>query len=903
MRGLLAFLRRLIATFQRRRWEEDLDAEFKSNLELHTEEGMHGGLSREEARRQAHLQFGNVESAKDQYRDRKGLPVLDTFAQDVGYGLRMLRRSPGFTVVTVVTLAVGIGSTTAIFTYLDHLLHPFIYKDQDILVRVDGYNKKEGRRTRVLYPPDYLDLEKNQRVFEKMGAFRTGRRMTLLSEGSEEILVSELTSDMLPVLGVQPVLGRWFTPDECRGGHDNVALLHYTYWRDRFGSDSDALGKEIQLNDRIYKIIGVMPPGFFNSPRVHVPLVFTDEERSDRARSGQFGIVQSWAKLKPGVSLEQAQTNMTTIAAGLEERYPNTNADRGIEIYRPSDLEREKFGDQAAYFVLPALFVILIVCANVAHLQLTRAADRQKEVGVRAALGAGRRRLIRQFLTENLILAGLGGGLGVLVAYVGLDAILAINPDRSYSRFEYIAVDQNALYFAVGLSSITGLLFGLAPAWIGTKTKLNNILNEGSTRSSLGATGKRLRQALVVSQIALTTVLLVGAGLMMRNLWQVQRIRSGFDGSVVTAYSVAPSVQARAPMFGFENREEMQSKSATFMNQALDKLRALPGVQSVAGAHHISLIGGYEPTMPITPAGGSGNGGGQTTVAHRFVTHDFFQTLSIPVLQGRVFGEEDRVGSERVAIISESLAKSLFPDRSPLGESIVRVRNPRDREPPRPHRIIGVVADVRWSPLPTDPDLPELYLSFAQNPFPIVAFALRTEEGPDRIAGPVRSELQALNQSQPVTGLITLNEALTNKVRSESLFPAVMITFALIAVLLAAVGIYGLTAYSVAQRTQELGIRMALGARRRQIIGMVIRQGFTLSGLGIVLGALGSWGLVHLLRSELTEVQLRKAGLISVDLLTCVAVLLFLTLVSIAANYLPARRATRVDPMTSLRYE
>ncbi len=824
--------------------------------------------------------------------------------QDVRLGFRMLTRKPMVTLIAVVTLGLGIGATTAVFTYLDqYLFHPYMYKDQDILVRVDGYDKKRGRRTGVLYPPDYLDIEKNQTVFEMIGAFRFRTRRTPSPEGLEEFQVSEVSSGMFPVLGVQPVLGRWFTPEECRRGGDDVALLSYSYWRDRFGFDRDILGKEIQLDGRFHKIIGVMPAGFFQGPRAYLPLVFTDQELSDQARSGQFGRIQSWAKLKPGVSLEQAQANMTAIAASLEQQHPSTNKDRSVEIFRPKDRDRKRFTDRAVYFVLPALFVILIVCANVAHLQLTRVVDRQKEVAVRASMGAGRWRIVRQFLTENVILAVIGGGLGILVAYVGLDAILAIDPDRSYSRLEYIAVDRNALYFAVGLTCLTAILFGLAPAWIGSKVNLSNVLKESSTRTSAATAGKRLRQGLIVSEIALTTMLLVGAGLMLRGLWQAARMKVGFDTNVITAHTKAPAGRAIGSMSGFQNPEEVRSKTVVFMDQALARLRALPGVQSVAGGGLSSILAGFEPTIPIQSVSTARGDEGQTIVAFRIVTPDFFRTFSIPVLRGRVFEERDRAGSAPVAVVSESLARELFPDRNPLGERIGPPLDPGDKEAPEPLQIIGIVGDIRWSPLPSDPDPPELYLSFAQFPSLDVSFALRAEQGADFIVKPARAEIMALNQNDSVTGLVTIDEEFKRIIRRQSLFPAVMIVFASIAVLLAAVGIYGMTSYAVSQRTQELGIRMAMGAQRGDIVGMVIRQGCWVGGLGIVLGALGSWGLIHVLRSELTEAQLRQAGLTSVDLMTCAVVVFFLGLVFITANYLPARRATKVDPMTALRYE
>ena len=801
--------------------------------------------------------------------------------QDIQLGFRMLAKKPTVTVIAIVTVALGIGATTAVFTYLDQFLyHPYLYEDQDILVRVDGYDKKRGQRTGVLYPPDFLDIERNQDVFETIGAFRFRTRITPSAEGPEEIRVSDMTAGMLPTLGVQPVLGRWFMPEECQQGNDNVVLLNYSYWRDRYAFDRDILGKEIQLNDRFHKIIGVMPRGFFNNPYAYLPLVFTEEELSEHGRSGRAGFVQSWAKFKPGVTFEQAQANMTAIAAALEQRYPGTNTDRSVEIFHPRDRDRKRFADEAVYFVLPALFVILIVCANVAHLQLTRAAERQKEVAVRAAMGAGRWTLIRQFLIESVILSVVGGGLGIVVAYVGLDALLAINPDRAYSRLEFIEVDRNALYFTVGLSCLTGVLFGLAPAWIGSKTNLNNVLKEGSARASAATRGKRLRQVLIVSEIALTTVLLVGAGLMLRTLWQAARMNVGYDTSVVT---VTTGLQRS----DWKDREDVMTTSTTFMNSALEQLRALPGVRSAGGAASYSLRVGSSGWSTIQKASGVVSEADRKSVTRRYVTADFFQTLGIPILRGRIFDKTDGQRSNPVAIVSESLARDLFPGENPLGKRIVRPKYPQEAEPPEPWQIVGVVGDVRWSAIPTDPDLPEVYTPYWQDPTPYLAFALKVDGDPAQLAQPVRERLLALNQNMPVEGFTTLNEQLINQVRSVSLFPAVMITFASIAVLLAAVGIYGLTSYSVSQRTQELGIRMALGAQRSDIVAMVIRQGVTLGGLGIVLGALGSWGLIQVLRSVLSEEQLRGVGLTSVDLTTCVMVLLFLAMVSVAANYSP----------------
>jgi predicted permease len=871
---------RLLAPFRRARLEKNLEEELRGHLEMLTEENIRRGMSPEEARYAALRSFGGVEQVKEEYRDRRRLPMLETLAQDVRYGLRQLRRSPGFTLVGVLTLALGIGANTAIFSVVNTiLLRPLPYPDADRLVMVWGNDRPHGYNTDQVSPPDFRDWQAQSRVFQGM-AGSTDVMYTLTGAGEPAPITGyEFAADYFHVLGVTPLIGRTFTPEEEQAGKNHVAVLGYHLWRSRFGGDRGLVGKTITLDGAPYTVVGVMPPAFPDSvTQLWTPLVTPPEAVQDR----NYRFLRVIARLKPGVTLQQAQTEMNTIAGRLSSEYPKTNKDEAVNIMT---LRQTTTGDiRAPLLVLLCAvgLVLLIACANVANLVLARAVTRQREVAVRTALGASRSRLLRQLLTESALLGLAGGGLGLLLAYGGTGALVAMFPptiaNLNIPRVDKIPIDGWVLGFALAASLLTGILFGLAPAMQACGLDAFESLKESGRSLTGSKQGRRFRSALVTVEVGLSLVLLTGAGLTIKSFVRLLRADLGINPDHV--------LSMRVLLPGYKYGKEAQQLA--FSNQVLDRIKSLPGVDSAGTVTFLPLSGWWGVRTVVLEAQASSQQQRPEAVWGS-VTPDYFRSMNIPLLKGRYFADQDAPDANGVAIISATLAKRVMPGVDPVGQHIVvaGIKNPVE--------VVGVVGDVHQLGLTSD-EIAEVYLPFAQVPTPLLCFAIRTASDPVGLAKAVQRQIWSVDKDQAISYVMTMDQLASESLALERVVTILLGVFAGVALGLAAVGLYGVISYSASQRTHEIGIRMALGAGRSEVLRMVLGDGLRLTLLGLALGLAGAMALTRLLSSLLYGVRPHDIAIFS-------GVSILLAVVALLASYIPARRATRVDPMAALRQE
>jgi putative ABC transport system permease protein len=818
--------------------------------------------------------------------------------QDLRYGARMLLKHPGITSVVILALALGIGANTAIFSVVDSvLLRPLPYEESDRLVFLNETSKSMDEIS-ISYP-NFTDWRNQNTVFEKIGVHnRSSYNLTGVGE-AERIVTGQVSADMFAALRANPAMGRLFTNDEDKPGGAPVVVLSYQLWQRRFGGQAGILNQPLTLNGKSYTVIGIMPQGFQYPRReeMWVPVGQLSGEASWQQRGNHPGLY-GVARLKPGVSFQQAKAEMDTIGANLEKQYQDSNAGNGIGM-RP--LLEIFVGDvRRALWVLFAAvaFVLLIACANIANLLLARAQSRQKEMAIRAAMGAGRWRIARQLLTESVLLALIGGTLGMLIAQWGIKLILYISPD-AIPRSREISLDWRVLAFTVGLSFVTGLLFGLVPALQAGVVDVHETLKE----TGRGMSGRHwLRSSLVVVEVATTLVLLIGAGLMIRSFYRLQQVNPGFSYEHLTSFTVAlPAKKYAKP----EQREQ-------FYSRLLADLRGLPGAESVAAASGLPLgnngwqtsftVDGQPPPPP-----------GQTPLLEAcLVTPDYFRAMNIPLIRGRYFDDHDdrsslagkdlsklsevlrEVAALNSIIIDEEFARRYFPGADPIGK---RIRLGGGDDPDSPLLTIqGVVGRVKMDGLSQDSKRVQGYFPFAQVPNSDMTVVLKAAGDPNQLISAVRQQVKAIDSDQPIYGVRTMDEIRAESVAPERLNLTLLSIFAGIALVLAIVGIYGVMSYSVTQRTHEIGIRMAIGAQPRDVFRMVIVQGMMLALFGVVIGLVGAFGLTRLMATMLFGVE-------PTDPATFAAIAVLLTGVAFVACYLPGRRATRVDPVVSLRYE
>jgi putative ABC transport system permease protein len=840
------------------------------------QERVERGETLERAEAAARREFGNVGLVKEVTREMWGWAWLRQLTQDCKYGLRTMRRAPGFTAVVILTLALGIGANTAIFSIVNAvLLRPLSYRDPARLVTVlhDGW--------KPVAPANFLDWREQSRSFESVAAAQVWNLTMTGQDRPEQLNVLQTSAEIFHVLGVDAALGRTYSAGEDRPGREHVVVLSHRLWQRRFGGDRRVVGREVTLDGEPYTVIGVMPPDFQFAPfwathaEAWLPLNLGRRVSDRRGQS-----LRVFARLKDGVTREQAQAEMEAINRRLEEQYPRTNEGLTVAV---DPLHEKVVGKSrpALLVILGAVgFVLLIACANVANLMLAKAAARQREIAVRLALGAGRWRVVRQLLTESLLLSLAGGGAGLLLAFWCNTALASYGPD-TLPRIQTVGLDARVLVFTLGLSVLVGLLFGLAPALRATKTELTESLKDRARGSTPGRRHERVRQLLVVGEIALSLVLLVGGGLMMRSFLRLTSVDPGFDPRGVLTVTV--------PLAG--PRYSTDEQRASFFQQLTTRVSSLQGVKSASAINHLPL-GGDVWSFSFTPEGRPAPPSSeQPSAVYRVARPDYFRTMGAALLKGRDFTERDVATSPGVVIVNEALARQQWPGEEPLGKRITVGGggiNPRE--------VVGVVKDVKQGEWSAEPK-PEVYLPHSQAAAPrSMALVLRASSDPSMIEPEVRREVWAIDRDLPVSQVTGMEEVVADSVGQQRFNTLLIGAFAAAALILAAAGVYGVMSYAVAERTHEIGVRMALGARGRDVLGMVIGQGLVLTLCGLALGLAGALALARVMTSVLYEVS-------PTDPLVFGGVVGALTLSALAACYVPARRATKVDPMLALRHE
>ncbi|HEY2294675.1 MAG TPA: ABC transporter permease [Thermoanaerobaculia bacterium] len=871
--------RRLRTLSHRGRFERDLEEELRFHLDMQTEKHVQEGMAPKEARALARRELGSADRFKDEVRDVRGVTWLDDLRRDVRFGLRSLRRSPGFTIVAMLCLALGIGANAALFSVLNAvLLRPLPYPEPDRLVRI--YEKIGERGSGSVSVPNYRDWMAQSTGFEQLAAWLEGSRNLQGVGEAERITTVQATSNLFSTLRARPLLGRTFVPGQDEPGHGRVVVLSESLWRRRFGGDRSILGRALQLDGAPYSVIGVMPASFVFPPAREAAeawVLYEPTPREERERGSHFLAVVG--RLKARVGLEGATTQLKQVAARIEKAFPNDQTGRSVIVPPLRDSMIGERARTALVILLGAVFlVLLIACANVANLLLARAAVRQREVAVRLALGASRSRLVRQLLVESLLLATAGALLGLLLAASGL-AVLTPLVQRALPLPAGIPLDGRVFLFLLAVALFSGLAFGIVPALQAARGEVRESLGEGG-RTTSGGGQQRFRSGLVVAEIALSLVLLVGAGLLLRGFLKVSGTEPGFSPrGVLTAHLAVPA--ARGP-----------EATPRIYRPLLERVRSLPEVRAAALISMLPIQeawtnGGY------TVAGRPAPPPGQDWVAElRLASPGFFGSLGIPILRGRDFEERDGEKGHKVAIVNEALVRQRFRDENPLGHRI-SVGDEITVE------IVGVAGAVRQAGLDHEP-LAEIYLPYGDADLTglvsDMVLVVRAAGAPGPLAAAVRRAVRSVDPGLPLYRVRTMEQVISDSLALRRLNLWLLALFAGIALALSAAGLYGVISYLVAQRTREIGMRMALGAQARDVIALVMRQGSRLTAIGIVAGLLGALALTRWLESLLDGVSAR-------DPFTFLGIAALLVAVALLASWLPARRAARVEPVIAIRSE
>jgi putative ABC transport system permease protein len=872
---------RLRSLFQRNQVEQDLSEELQYHLEQKTQEYAAGGMAIEEARRKARREFGGIEQSKENCRDARHVSYIQDLVQDLGFGLRMLRNSPAFAFVAILTLALGIGANTAIFSVIHGvLLKPLPFPQQDQLMTV--WEKSDhGGRSNTSWA-NFMDWNRLNHSFTGIAAVSFWSPTFVGARDAETLVGFRASSTLFDLLGVKMERGRNFLSSEDVRGNNFVVILSYGFWQRTFGGDPGIVGKSVQLGSRAYTVVGVLPADFPSvlsfDPRkpadIYTPLAY-DETLPYACRDCRH--LRAFGRLKDGVTATQAEAEMNQISANLVREYPTAYSAVGVTL---TPLKDYLVGDvkTALWVLLGSVgFVLLIACVNVANLLLAWAARRQREVALRAALGARRARMVRQFLTESLLLSLLGGSFGLLLAWSGVALLQRIRL-ANLPRLQNVQIDGWTFAFTFGISLLTGLAFGLLPAFRASTLDLNEALKE-SGKSSAGKERHRLRSALVFADVALALLLLTGAGLMMKSFVRLLEVNPGFDPSHTLTLTLS--------LWGPKSADE---PAVAFFDQALRRVRALPGVESAGIVSQLPL-GGNMDMYGVHVEGKSLPNPEEDPSADRYsITPGYLRAMRIPVLRGREFDQHDIATSPMVALVNESMARQFWQGEDPIGK---RFRMGDTKGPWK--TVVGVVGDVLHKGLDA-PHTIQVYLPNTQFTDSMVILAVRTSNEPASIAAAVRSEIAALDPQVPVSEVATMDEVVSASVANQRFGAVLFLLFGAIALVLTAVGIYGVISYGVAQRTHEIGIRLALGAGSREVLSLIVSEAMKPALLGAALGLCAAFGLTRLLTRLLYNVK-------PSDPLVFAAVLFLLIAVAWLASYIPARRATRVDPIVALRYE
>jgi putative ABC transport system permease protein len=872
--------------------DADVDDELRFHLDMRARDYETRGLPADDARRAAAERFGDVEGiegalrAHDRRRERgrQRKEYMSDLTADLRYGLRAFARAPGFTSVALITLALGIGATTAIFSVVNAvILRPLPYADADRLVQVWMDNRRMGLREDLHSYANYADLRDQNRVFSGMAAyFTSGYNVTAGCSESEcepqRVATLFSTADLAQVLRVSPAMGRTFTVEEDAPGRDGVVLISHGLWTRMFASDQNILGRPIRLNGRERTIIGVMPPGFAVPSRdteLWVPMALTDDNKQSR---GSFGF-WSVARLKDGIEFSRAVADLNAIAKRLEEQFPGNRDFGAYAVPLPEQVVGRTLRTSLWVMMAAVAAVLLIACANVANLMLSRAAVREREISVRVALGAARTRLVRQLLTESVLLSVLGAALGTGLAWVGLRLLVGMAPE-DIPRLDEIRIDLPILAMTLGLAVITGITFGLAPALQSSRIAVGGALRDAIRGGTSGRRAQRLRRTLVAAQIALVVVLLTGAGLLIRSFLHLQRVDLGFrPDHLLTMRYVLPGAKYSTP----------QARVA-FHASILERTRQLPGVEDAAFISDIFLsatpnsttisIDGRE--LPLQEQG--------IEVPIDAVSPEYFKVMGIRMLRGRTFTAADNLEAPQVVIINESMARHFWPNEDAVGKRF-RYGGPQSTAPLM--EIVGVVADMRR----TGFDSPVRYETFrphTQRVTGSLRLVVRTKGDPLAMVTPVRAQIRSVDPEQPVFEIASMDQLLGSMIAQRRFSMTLLGTFAALALLLGVVGVYGVTSYLVAQRTREVGVRLALGAQPNQVVGMVVRQGMVVAAVGLAVGLAGAVVAGRFMTGLLY-------GVSPFDIATLAAVAVVIGLATLAANWVPALRAAHVDPLTALR--
>jgi predicted permease len=881
MRRLRAWLVRLGGLFNKERSDRAFADEVESHLQMHIDDNLRSGMTAEEARRSALIQLGGVTQTKELYGERRGIPAVETLLQDLRFAARMLRKNPGFTLIAILILALGIGANTAMFSVVRAvLLKPLAYYDPDRIVTLASFWKADASKGQVS-GPDFHDWHDQSSAFEAM-AYYAGWDTSVTAGTStgataEYARAAMITSEFFRVFGVSPAVGREFSTEEAKRGGSGAAIISYPYAARHFGKDANALGNPIRMAGKTLDIVGVMPPGFGFPDRTDIWYPANTIAPETESRGGHnYRVI---ARLQNGVPLGQAQAQMTAIGARLEQKYPDSNKGKSVAVTQLRDEMVSNFR-LTLYVMLAAVGVVLLIaCANLANMLLAKAVARTREIAIRTAVGASRSRIVRQLITESILLALVAGVVGVALAFWGSRTLVALAP-TDVPRLAEASIDTTVLAFALGVSLLASLLFGLAPALQVLRVDLNTSLKQSVQRSGSGSLADRMRQALVVAEIALSVILVAGAGLFIKSFVALQNVELGFRPERVLV--VGTSVPA--------SDLESARRATRFYKQLLPVLRAIPGVleagATMAPPGHTGSDGGY--WIDHLPAALEVSA---PQAVFSVVSPATFTTLGIPLQRGRDFNDGDTYDAAFTAVVNEALARHAFPNQDPIGHSIYCGLDSMNAM-----KIVGIVGNVRQYGPAREPS-PEIYMPYEQHPQPAtnLSVLVRTSMQPGAISPVVREKIHELSADVPVK--FTTMEALNSEGVAAPRFRTVLLgIFAALAVGLALAGVYGVMSYVVGQRSNEIGLRMALGASPRDVMRLILRQTLLLASAGIVIGLAGAAGVTQLLASMLFEVK-------ATDPLTYAAVVVLLVIAALVASYIPARRAMRVDPMIALRYE